>query len=67
MMMSSRHQEKRAYNGRYEKVKNIKYFGSSLTNLISIHKIIKYRLKAGNSCFCSFKKHFFLHDFSLRI
>ena len=36
-----------------EKVKTFKYLGSLLTNQNSIHKEIKCRLKAGNSCYCS--------------
>ena len=37
----------------YEKAKTFKYLGSLLTNQNSIQKEIKYRLKAGNSCYYS--------------
>ena len=37
----------------YEKVKTCKYLGSLLTNQNSIQEEIKYRLKAGNSCYYS--------------
>jgi hypothetical protein len=36
-----------------EKVKTLKYLGSSLTNHNSVNEEIKYRLKAGNSCYYS--------------
>ena len=37
----------------YEKVKTFKYLGSLLTNQNSIREEIKFRLKAGNSCYYS--------------
>ena len=38
----------------YEKVKNLECLGSLLTNQNTIQEEVKYRLKAGNSCYCSF-------------
>ena len=37
----------------YEKLKTFKYLGSLLTNEDSINEEIKFRLKAGNSCYYS--------------
>ena len=37
----------------YEKVKTSKYLGFLLANQNSIHKAIKYRIKAENSCYYS--------------
>ena len=37
----------------YEKVKTSKYLGSLVTNQTSIHEVIKFRLKAGNSYYYS--------------
>ena len=34
-----------------EKVKTFKYLGSLLTNENSVHEEIKFKLKAGNSCY----------------
>ena len=39
----------------YVKVRTLKYLGSVLTNQNSFHKAIKYRFKAGNSCYYSLK------------
>jgi hypothetical protein len=41
----------------YEKVKTFKYLGSLLTNQNSLHKEIKCRLKARNSCYYSLQTH----------
>ena len=53
-------------NSSHDKVKTFKYLGSLLINQNSIHKEIKRKLKAGNSCYY-FVKTFCLLDFSLRI
>ena len=35
----------------YEKIKTLKYLDSLLTDQNPIHEEIKYRLRAGNSCY----------------
>jgi len=37
----------------YEMAEKFKYFGTSLTNKISIQEEIKTRLKSGNACYHS--------------
>ena len=37
----------------YEKMKTLKYLGSFTTNQNYVQEEIKYRLKAGNSCYYS--------------
>jgi hypothetical protein len=34
----------------YEKLETLYYLGSLFTNQNPIHEVIKYKLKAGNSC-----------------
>jgi hypothetical protein len=46
------HNTKRA-NKYFERVEQVKYLGTTLTNQIFIHKEIKSRLKSGNACFHS--------------
>ena len=51
----------------YEKVKTFKYLGSLVTSQYSIQEEIKFKLKAGNSCYYSVQIYFFPLEFSLRI
>jgi len=41
------------YNKTFERVENIKYLGTTLTNKNSIQEEIKSRLKLGNVCYHS--------------
>ena len=56
----------RTSNNSYEKVKTFKYLDSLVTNQNSIKDEIKFRLKAGNSCYYSVQTLLLL-DFSLGI
>ena len=44
-----------------EKVKTFKYLGTLLTNQNSIQEEIKYRLKAGNSCYYTSNHKIFMY------
>ena len=50
---AGRNHNVRTDNGTFERVEEFKYLGTTLTNLNSILKEIKSRLRSGNACYHS--------------